>query len=863
MAIGNIQLGGTAAQQYSNPNVSENAFGAGVGVALKGLSESLGKLDLSTEAIATAHREEIDRRNRFDAQKNWAALQGQISREQADALTNAPVDGGGLTESRAKTLRAQQEAFLASIPDPRLREELRAETETFVQSYVTDTYMGEFKLRTNYETDETTKLVGNLAGEIMAGRTTMEAAAAQVDELLSTTRLGPVEKQALKDAALATLAPAQFQKTLETVQTGGGTVREPDGTDVVAAGLTPWERAFLNTTAADESNGSYTIITGGQQFSDFSDHPRVYVPQENGDVSSAAGRYQFTAQTWDEVAAELGLTDFSPENQDRAAIHLARKRYNLGRSKGDADFDTVMATGTDAEILEVKRVLAPTWAAFATMPNDRFLSLFKGAGGLAGGGTGAGNIPDVWTDPRFAGVDFNTKAAMAGQAQSAITAMRTAAEAQKEAAADLARAQVALGKMTADEIEAGIAAGQFRTQDVDALMKLAEDTRDEERASVAFGNALSAGQVMGNTTENQKAALKHYQKTGVMDGLSSADPAAATMLAQTFAKSGVLPPEVSDLLQSMMFSNDPRKVQYGMDTLAAMKAKSPDMFGFALPKEMVEAETAWSMLRRYAPAGDPNSLLKQFNDWRSPEGRANRKVFEKEAEDSLKEITEDDMLNAFDPSIFVNGPAAPAYGPTRAMMRQDFDALYKQYYSLFQDPDQTTAFVAEQMKYSWQPTSVDGTNRLMYLAPESGYSGYPRLEGSYDWMRDDIISSQGWSEDEQFTLVSDPQSEGDVARGEPASYLIAKPNESGQWALVMEETEAGMVSSPKRFRPTITPEVAQTTKNKVQATNLAEKEGRLAAELALAQRTGRVEDAAILNKQLSAVRGAIAELGVK
>lgn len=48
-----------------------------------------------------------------------------------------------------------------------------------------------------------------------------------------------------------------------------------------------------------------------------------------GCVSTAAGAYQIIKPTWLKVAAALGLPDFSPASQDRAAVDLIRRRGAL------------------------------------------------------------------------------------------------------------------------------------------------------------------------------------------------------------------------------------------------------------------------------------------------------------------------------------------------------------------------------------------------------------------------------------------------------------------------------------------------------------------------------------------------------
>ena len=81
-------------------------------------------------------------------------------------------------------------------------------------------------------------------------------------------------------------------------------------------------QAFLATLADRESGGRYDVIVGGETFDDFSQHPDVYVSKLN---STAAGGYQFTNETWNEVSKALNLSDFSPHAQDLGAIYLLNK----------------------------------------------------------------------------------------------------------------------------------------------------------------------------------------------------------------------------------------------------------------------------------------------------------------------------------------------------------------------------------------------------------------------------------------------------------------------------------------------------------------------------------------------------------
>jgi muramidase (phage lysozyme) len=124
--------------------------------------------------------------------------------------------------------------------------------------------------------------------------------------------------------------------------------------------IPPEAYALLDTISGTESAGKYNVMYGGKRFADYSDHPRVAFPIQSGPNrgkrSSAAGRYQFIQGTWDNQARKLGLQDFSPLNQDRAAWNLASETY--GRGLLDA-----LRSGNPQRIADVGRALRKQWTS--------------------------------------------------------------------------------------------------------------------------------------------------------------------------------------------------------------------------------------------------------------------------------------------------------------------------------------------------------------------------------------------------------------------------------------------------------------------------------------------------------------------
>jgi muramidase (phage lysozyme) len=118
--------------------------------------------------------------------------------------------------------------------------------------------------------------------------------------------------------------------------------------------ISPNAKALLDTIAlAEGTSGAqgYNTMFTHRTFGDLSRHPRQ-INRSNGYASDAAGRYQFLSTTWDGVAKELGLKDFSPASQDLAALQLVRRR--------GVDPDKPLTRETLAK-------LAPEWASLPTL----------------------------------------------------------------------------------------------------------------------------------------------------------------------------------------------------------------------------------------------------------------------------------------------------------------------------------------------------------------------------------------------------------------------------------------------------------------------------------------------------------------
>lgn len=141
--------------------------------------------------------------------------------------------------------------------------------------------------------------------------------------------------------------------------------QQPDGgtTPGNAIDLEMKIQALLATIRQLESGNDYGVIVGGSHFSDFSRHPNRYVAEYN---STAAGAYQFVFRTWETLRSRLGLRDFSPDSQDRAARELLREIGAIQALRDGYDATALQLAGYNRGHVEWEALYTDARGAAAT-----------------------------------------------------------------------------------------------------------------------------------------------------------------------------------------------------------------------------------------------------------------------------------------------------------------------------------------------------------------------------------------------------------------------------------------------------------------------------------------------------------------
>jgi muramidase (phage lysozyme) len=163
-------------------------------------------------------------------------------------------------------------------------------------------------------------------------------------------------------------------KKVETPASNAGGTAASSASTTSASGApgdgSGWARMSKVIKSGEGTLGDkgYTTQFTGKQFSDLSKHP-AQINSANGLSSDAAGAYQFLSTTYNPAAKALGITDFSPQSQEKVGKYLAQQR----------GMNTDIVHTDKASFLKALDKIAPEWASMPTMKTG---TSYYGQGGL-------------------------------------------------------------------------------------------------------------------------------------------------------------------------------------------------------------------------------------------------------------------------------------------------------------------------------------------------------------------------------------------------------------------------------------------------------------------------------------------------
>ena len=911
-----MRIGSRQAPSTELPTIRQSAspaaFGAGVGTALQTLGSALAeradfqadqelRAKREAERLAKEAREHADAMRKSNLDIAWTKQQGENNRALIEAQTMVEPGAEGHTEAVNALLQESFDDFADRMGlDEEERKRYAGRFETYRQNALTSAFTFEFEQGIEHLAQGIGESVETVQEELRTNPSAFMERREEIFSIIDDSPLPPRMKEELRNNAETALAVVTLGAEMEAARRDQMPAQEPRADDVVAPGATTPQRAFAAVTASVESGGHrnpYNVIYGGSTFTGYADHPRQYVTitsgPNKGKKSSAAGKYQFLASTWDFVRRSMeaqgydfGPEPFSPVNQDRAFWWYAQHRYrNAARQMGiegpNAELSAAIASGDANTLAQVRYILSGesghgvVWEGLQHMTNEQFAEGIRT--GRVRGPLGSSRMPDVWNDERFSGLSFEQKSrAFEGILAAEEARMKEIAQGMREQeAALMAQLRDAFSQGQSQDAwlagERAIAEGRVRDiANIERIRGWGANYREDYETAQQVQTERAAG--MAALDGNALNAEARMSK--VTAGIREAAPEAAALAFENFRTDGMIPSDIVDILTAQLAGNNPAHQAYALDLMASMYGENPNGALRGQSQEFARQMQIANTLSRFS-AG-PDEMRDRFQRMTDPSTESVRAARRQEAE-KLFEDGEgakihrdiyDTMFKRMMP-ISRGGIRPPSVGDMPGFER-DAQLLFTEFYGLFGDAQQAREATAAMMEQSYTPSPFSG--RLQEWSPTSPIIGLPTLSGTHDWIlaqTEEFVADfmQGQEEalrdsfagmgvdvtdeaiqralDAQFQindleLAPDTLTLQQAQSGEAPTYMITYTDGLGQPRVLYDEN-----MQPVRIPLAPSPEVIRAAEAQANITHMREGVGRIESELGRLRQAQEMEAAGL------------------
>lgn len=821
-------------------------FGPGIGQAVTNLVGT-------AQDAWNAYKQTEDKHNRYMLQTSYTKWAGEQQRLLAEAQQGAEPGAPEFTDQWYTASRKSADEFLASITDPDLRDEMAIQVESVVQSGTNKAFAFEQSSRRDFTEFNLEGSVNEAATAIHNQPDLIEEAAADIADMVMTTPyLSEQEKLERLRAYDKVLTRAWVLGRVRNGQIAiEGQVGAADGTDIVSPGQPEVMRGMANAVAGVESiNGRYDLSyqnANGDGFTitDFSDHPRrrVLITEgpHKGKYSTAAGRYQFTASTWDIAAKLAGVNDFTPASQDKAFWAYAQHIYERQTGRElvrdlTADRDTVK---------QVRAVLTPTWVGLANMSDDAFANAVLGARGLAGPQP-TGQVADIYqpsdifTDPRVASkFTFEELDAMYGMAtREAEGINREAAQARKaqyDARLNNLRNAIIDGTAAMSEILSAESTWLVNASDRIAVRNMLGEVNSEAQAFQRVSSAVvnpATDSWIANNGEDKKALNYWYDfdqrgHESIRTRIEAKDQQVLVDEIVPLAQAtGMLPTDFVSHLDTIIRSGDFESMNFALGAYSVLLAEAPEVAGAYLKDDAIRQTVLYETFGQRGemePEEFRRRIRRQYDPTTLSQRNLNRENSQKLVSQQKRDGDWRDTVSSW------LGADLPLRPEIKHGLLRDYEVLFEEGMMDFDgDEDAAHSFASKVLGRQWAESSVGGISRIAWLPPEAYYPRNGRQ--GHDWIEQQAKQELG-ALNENFILVAD-----ETTRRERELYLAALRSDVPEdqlpplpsYIVFRENLDPWAVDAQgqfQRWRGEITPEMEAEQAQMDTRDNLREREG--------------------------------------
>ena len=765
--------------------VSSRSLDPGGTVSYAGVSSSpvgaaLEQAGNKGQQLATFYQNRVDQQERFQSLIAFDEFGSSMTGEAQKAKQEMQPGAMGLHDKLLETYDKRSSEWLATIPESQRGEfaaRIKAKREAFsvgaatMEAAESQRYQG-VKIGERVETAK--------QGVMAGGPAQIEPFAKDVEEMINTSTLTPVQKDELRRSVKPTLEAACFLSMSPEdqlrVARGWGLGKGFTGTalDRTMQVLRDKEgfrsSTYWDVNAHRVGYGSDTITAADGSVRQVKQGDTVTRADAERDLQRRSGEFLAGARS------SVGEAAFNRLNPNQQAA-LGSVAYNYGSLPASV---VSAARSGDTEALA------------------RSIEGLRGHNGGINAGrrmseaalvrsSGDGEVPGYATpDARFNNIPADQRLQLAGRAEIAMHKLIAAESA----------ASTAVYNDRYNSLQTGIIDGTAGVADVqkarqDGWLRDAGDikraldqiaARDKGLADVAaFGQAFADPSFPWNPVnkDHKDAADAGFKSLGGnMQAL------------QTIAeKTGIVPASAAVAMQGAIFSPDPKRVEGALQTAANLVGgRYPDIFAGATGGEkLTEAANTFRhyVYDRGMTAAD---ATKRIMEERTPEyeQKVKARIKSEDMNEVVKKnLSDSDIRSAFDPSFLglARNPSLTFSPEMRVRAMGDYEEIFREKFAKNGDVSLSKTLALDEMKKVWGVTSVSGAKTIMKYPPERSpvYAGIENVSEQIAMQATSAIKDLNGVDVERGKIrIDEVKNTGErYARGEAPTYVLSYQDKNG------------------------------------------------------------------------------------
>jgi muramidase (phage lysozyme) len=762
-----------------------------------GLGQAVNQLANASNASVEASRrieEQAGRKAQLaqnaNINTNFIKRKNEFDREIVELKRQQDFDATTYKQQIDQRLEEERASFMSAVPED-LRPEYEQKFEQFQQQVLSDTFT--FMLQSSDEgfRNDLGDVLEDTRDKVENGLETLESASLIIEDLFKDSPLAEQEKELLREEAYKALETSAFRReireeTLVDNRAIGALNRPADGSNVVASNLPAGAPALLNTIASTESPG-YDVMYGGEKFEDFSKHPNraklITSGPNKGKFSTAAGRYQFIHSTWEEAKNTLGLPDFSPESQDRAAWWLAQRDY---RNRTGRDLQVDLASGDKVTLGVIRKTLGGTAAGGVTWEGLQHISdgeFFERVS------SDSGTPSALIYSPRYSSLTITEREAMWRDANKERQEIKVAQQQE-----EINRVNGVVNQL-AQDIVTGVAG---ETEIIQLLER--EDTSvtaeqktilqdafaTANKTEVDFRNFVSRLSQPSQSfslgrVADEEGYLAYYERTEGRQKLSDLDEDYLNKeLLPIVRRTNAIPGAVANDISGLINSANQNQAEFALGAGQLIKEMSPEAFKAFSDEDQSKIEFFSQMKGLLTPEEFMQRLNSPLDPTQLPAVQA-----------ELKEIKKDKISSFAAPEIANEmGMSDVKDQFVGAALESEYQRLFEFEYPRYRNFTKTREAVMSRMQQTWGETTINGNTVLMKNPPQKVY---PAFRESHSYLNRQLEEALG---EGNHVLIPNKQTHNEIAQGVLPAMQVATVDENG--VINYQRDEAGF---PLMFRP--------------------------------------------------------------